>query len=329
MATEAAIQPAPARATAVVVLGAGRSGTSALTRGIQSLGVDLGSHLRPAGGKNPTGFFEDSDLLALNKRLKRALGIYGHSLRLFDEAEWEAPAVLALQDEAVAIIRRNFGDTPLWGYKYGRTLRMLPFWQEVFRKLDLDVRYAVALRNPLSVARSRAKLNPERGRTCWSCLEWLVNVVPYFREVRGHPFVVVDFDAMLEAPNRQLERMAGQLELPVNGAVRASMNEYAGTFLRAGMRHSQFQPEDLKRDADVHPLVAEAFTWLHRLAHDQVRPGDEDFWSAWGRIEADLGTLNPLLKEMDWLRDQLDRSRWNPFSIWLNLQQLWRSWKSH
>jgi hypothetical protein len=42
--------------TAVVVLGAGRSGTSAATRGLQALGVDLGDRLRPGGGKNPTGF---------------------------------------------------------------------------------------------------------------------------------------------------------------------------------------------------------------------------------------------------------------------------------
>jgi hypothetical protein len=30
---------------------------------------------------------------------------------------------------------------------------MLPFWESVFRDLDVDARYAVALRNPLTVAR--------------------------------------------------------------------------------------------------------------------------------------------------------------------------------
>ena len=54
----------------------------------------------------------------------------------------------------------------------------------VFHSLDLDVRYVLAVRNPLSVARSRAKLNPQRGTQEKSDLEWLVNVVPYFREVR-------------------------------------------------------------------------------------------------------------------------------------------------
>ena len=42
---------------AIVIVGVGRSGTSAITRGVQALGVELGGHLRPGGGKNPTGFF--------------------------------------------------------------------------------------------------------------------------------------------------------------------------------------------------------------------------------------------------------------------------------
>ena len=151
------------RPCAVVVLGAGRSGTSAITRGIQAIGVDLGDHLRPGGGKNPTGFFEDQDLLSLNKRLKRALRIRGDSVRLIEEAEWQADAVRLLHDEAVATIRRRFGGVSLWGYKYGRTLRLLPFWRAVYEALDLDVRYVVALRNPLSVARSRADSRTSRN----------------------------------------------------------------------------------------------------------------------------------------------------------------------
>ena len=60
---------------AIVVLGAGRSGTSAITRGLQTLGVELGDQLRPGGGKNPTGFFEDESLMKINKRLRKALGL--------------------------------------------------------------------------------------------------------------------------------------------------------------------------------------------------------------------------------------------------------------
>jgi hypothetical protein len=71
----------------VVVVGVGRSGTSAITRGVQALGVELGDRLRPAGGKNPTGFFEDQHLLAINQRLKRLLRIRGDSVRLIESGE--------------------------------------------------------------------------------------------------------------------------------------------------------------------------------------------------------------------------------------------------
>jgi hypothetical protein len=106
----------PARSVAVVVLGAGRSGTSAIARGVQALGVDLGDRLRKPGGKNPTGFFEDSDLLAFNKRrLKPALGIRGHTLRLIADAEWQTPELLALRRDAVELVRRRFSASTLWG----------------------------------------------------------------------------------------------------------------------------------------------------------------------------------------------------------------------
>ena len=121
----------------------------------------------------------------------------------------------ALQEEALDVIRRRFGASPLWGYKYGRTLRLLPFWQAVFQAAGIEVRYLVALRNPLSVARSRGQLEPRRGTQEKSDLEWLVNVVPYFREVRRWPFVVVDFDLLMAEPRGQLERVARALELPV------------------------------------------------------------------------------------------------------------------
>ena len=61
----------------------------------------------------------------------------------------------------------------------------------------------VAIRNPLSVARSRAKLDALRGRQEKSDLEWLVNVVPYFRTMTQHRFVVVDYELLLADPQAQ------------------------------------------------------------------------------------------------------------------------------
>lgn len=58
----------------IVVLGMHRSGTSAITRGLQVLGVNLGDNLMPpVEGNNAKGFFEDLDLNALNVELLQTL----------------------------------------------------------------------------------------------------------------------------------------------------------------------------------------------------------------------------------------------------------------
>ncbi|WP_353178161.1 hypothetical protein [Salinisphaera sp. T5B8] len=312
------------RSTAVVVLGAGRSGTSALTRGLGALGIDLGDKLRAPGGKNPTGFYEDEDILVISKRLKRALGIRGHSVRLLDEDVWTQPAVKKVQRDAIHIIGERFGKSPLWGYKYGRTLRTLPFWDGVFDALDLDVRYVMPLRNPLSVARSRARLNPQRGRQVWSDMEWLVNVVPYFHRVRGMPLSIVDFDRLMAEPRAQLERIARDLSLPLDATVQAGIDTYAKDFVRPDMPRSRFSRDDLRTDPAVNRWVAEGYGLLDRVAADEMRIDDPGFWAEWQPIQDAVNALGPLLGEFDYMNKRLAHAQWNPTSPVPVVRQIWR-----
>jgi len=303
---------APPKQRVAVVLGAGRSGTSTITRGLQALGVHLGDQLRPGGGKNPNGFFEDEGLLKLNKRLRKTLGLRAESVSLIEPHQWQTPAVQALKQEAQQTLRRRFGHLPLWGYKYAGTLRMLPFWREVFKALDLDVRYVVAIRNPISVARSRAQLNPRRGAQEKSDLEWLVKVVPYFRAVRERPFVVVDYDLVIADAERQLERIATTLDLPQTYATKANVREYANQFLNPNLRHTRFTDEDLAQNPRLNPITREAYRWLYRLATDSVDPHSPDIWRAWEQIEHDLTAHAPFLRCIDQLENDLRRAQRHP-----------------
>ena len=59
----------------IVVLGMHRSGTSAITRALKVLGVDLGDRLMLAvEGDNNKGYWEDIDFNALNIEMLRAIG---------------------------------------------------------------------------------------------------------------------------------------------------------------------------------------------------------------------------------------------------------------
>jgi len=311
----------------VVVLGAGRSGTSALTRGLTALGVDLGDKQRAAGGKNPTGFFEDRDVLAIAQKLKRALGIRGHSLSLLGDEVWQRSDIQKLAADGAQILSKRFGAARLWGFKYGRTLRTLPFWQDLLARMQFDVRYVVALRNPLSVARSRARLNPERGHQAWSDLEWLVNVVPYFDRVIGAPVSVVDFDRLIRNPASQLQRVARDLALPLGDAESAAIAEYEQGFVQPDRPRSQFTRDDLTADPAVNRWVAEGYAMLDAVADDERRL-DADFRAEWRRLNSAVHDLAPVLAELDAVNQQRLRAQWNPLSPAVSLRQLIRDWRS-
>jgi hypothetical protein len=321
---------APCQQRFIVVLGAGRSGTSTITRGLRALGVELGDQLRPGGGKNPLGFFEDEGLLKLNKRLRSALGLRADSVSLIQPHQWQTPAVQTLAQEAQETIRRRFRRYSVAGYKFAGTLRMLPFWQMVFQSLDLDVRYVMVVRNPLSVARSRAQLNPRRGVQEKNDLEWLVNVVPFFRAVRERPFVVVDYDLVMADAVTQLERIATTLDLPLTAATTAGIQEYANQFLHRNLRHHHFTEEDLINNPQVNSLTRDAYRWFHRLATDRVEPYSPHLWHEWEQIENALSAQAPLLRYVDQLEGELRRARrsiMGPLQLipqaWLNMRKNW------
>lgn len=312
----------------VTILGVGRSGTSAITRGLQAVGVDLGNNLRPGSGKNPTGFFEDNDFLRISRRLKRTLGCRADSVRLLEEEEYDLPIVKKIEDDCVEMIQRRFGSSPLWGYKYARTSRFLPFFLRVFRRLGVEARYVYAVRNPISVARSRARLEPQRGTQEQSDLEWLTNVVPYLHLVRDATCVFVDYDNVMADPSTELERMARGLGLPVDDKVRREIQVYRDEYLKPGIRHSRFSIEDLDRAPNLNVLARDAHRWLWKLSTDQATFRDEDFWSDWGRIAQRIEDMRPVLRHIDRVANDLRWAQMSPFGPLQAIPPLWYKFKA-
>jgi len=304
----------PARQRAVLVLGAGRSGTSLATRAIQAVGVELGDDFKPPSRKNPSGFFEDAALLRLSKKLRRALGLRPDSLRLLDESVWDGPVVAPFFDEFAATIRTRFDGVPVWGFKYARTMRLLPFWVRLFQQMDIEPSYVMPIRNPLSVARSRAKLDAHRGHQENSDLEWLVNVVPYFELVRDSRLVVMDYDRLVTESIPQMERVATRLDLSLTNGNRGAMDDFANKFLRAGLRHTRFTIEDLIEDRRINPLLRQAYLLLDRLAVDDLDSASAELWSTWQEINAGVNRLGPVLSRLDGLERDLRFAKWNPLS---------------
>lgn len=251
----------------VVVLGMHRSGTSAITRGLKVLGVDLGGNLLSAeAGNNEKGFFEDAAVTDFNVELLKALGHDWHTLTPILSEELESKVAQDHKVLAIELLRSKLAGIDCFGVKDPRMARLLPFWQEVFAALKLKVSYVVAFRNPKSVAHSLAKRNNfelEKGYFLW--LEHMLFSMKYSQ---GTARVFVNYDLMLQEPEKQLKRISASLGLSFDPQGPEFL-EYQHKFLERSLQHNTFTPEDLSKDPAVSVDVLKLSNVLLELSHDK------------------------------------------------------------
>ncbi len=289
----------------IVVLGMHRGGTSLAVRGLLALGVTLGSRLLQAQADNPTGFWEDEALVALNDRVLGAIGLTWYSAGITDKVVWETAAVSRLVDEAVGVIDAEFRDAALWAFKDPRTARLLPFWRRVFDKAGSNVSYLVVARNPISVARSLADRNGFRPEK--SHLLWLQHLLPALIETRGRPRVVVDYDRLLDAPMDEMQRVAASLALPISKARKGELHGFASDFVDRKLRHSAFEEQAVQDDPDIVDATRRLYALVARVARDDV--GLEDAWvqQELAKINAESIAWAPIYRDLDLREEEIER----------------------
>ncbi len=278
----------------VVVLGMHRSGTSAITRGLEVLGVDLGSSLMQGiPGNNEKGFFEDLDIYNLNNEILQALGHTWHTWSPISVDELTGAATDQFRLRAVELLRAKTAGIATFGLKDPRISRLLPFWKTVFEHLNAEVRYVIAIRNPLSVAQSLAKrdaIAPTQSHYLW--LEHALTALTFSD---GCGRVVVDFDQLMADPGLALARIGRCIghALDVSDA---RFKEYATHFLEASLRHSHFKPRDLDLEAALPPAVAEFYRALLAIASGQNHLEDAGFSALLRKLGEHAQLLHPALR---------------------------------
>lgn len=226
------VRPSPR--AAVLVLGMHRSGTSALTRTLNLLGVDLGDRLLPAAADNASGFWEHRDLVLLNDEVLARLGRRWDDARPIAREQFDDPALAPLREKALSILTRDFTDSTIWGMKDPRLCRLLPFWMPVLEAFDSSPHFVLALRSPAEVARS---LRSRDGFGPTKCERlWLAHVLESERETRGRTRAIVTYDALLENWRTHLPRVARTLGLFEEGAIANAAAQIEG-FLDPNLRH--------------------------------------------------------------------------------------------
>lgn len=279
----------------IVILGMHRSGTSAMTRGLQTMGVGLGDRLNPVvDGCNPKGFWEDRDLNALNIEMMRALGREWYQLAPLEPADVQALVRLGFLPRAVELLRQRTGGEAPFGFKDPRVAKLLPFWEEAFRQCGLKPGYVLAVRHPFSVASSLAARDGFEAVP--SYLLWLGHVLPSLTGSAGVRRVVVDFDRLLQEPEQELSRVARGLELDIDPAAMAA---YRQDFLDRNLRHTIYALEELDADAGCPPLVREVYAGLLEAASDRMDLDGPELLGQITRWAEEFARLKPMLLQLD------------------------------
>ncbi len=244
----------------VLVLGMHRTGTSALTRGLAALGVEIGDKLMPAQkGDNEKGFFEDLDVYNLN-----------HNALLSAGADWDSLRVELTEDkieeysrEAAKLIKRKFAGKPMWGFKDPRTVRLMPIWDRALESLEVETLFVVSNRNPKAVAGSLAKRNKMPKSKALGL--WLLHSMDALNRLKGRGGIVVDYERMLSEPREQMERLCVFLGVDPASRVKA-IEEYASEFLDSSLNHNKAEAqEEGQDDLEVVQLSKDVYAYLSEL----------------------------------------------------------------
>ena len=297
-----------------------RSGTSVLTRGLQVLGVELSERLLPPNQYNPSGFWEDVDVLGINEKVLAALAKDWRSPTLIAEAQWQSPKLEALATEAELLLTSRLEQHHTWGVKDPRLCLLLPFWQPIFQRLGLAESYVIALRNPRSVAGSldlRDQMVPEL-----SYLLWLEHLNAALLNTAGKRRVLVDYDELLRQPREQLCRIAKELELTAPGPDNPALRDYERAFLDDALRHHQYPPEASSSDSHLTDLAMRAFWPLRAVAMEKPGVADGEIRSVTDTIQTELATVAavlPLAHQLDQRiqarETDLAASQWNQLQL--------------
>jgi GT2 family glycosyltransferase len=234
---------------ALLVLGMHRSGTSALTRVLNLLGVALGDDLMPPGPDNPLGFWEHQGIVSVHEALFAELDRRWDDPRPMPDGWLDSDAAREAGEAITAILHRDFAGTPAWAVKDPRLCRLMPLWRRVLGGLGIEPRVLLVSRHPREVAGSllrRDGLPVVIGELLWA--RYLLDAV---RGSAGCRRDMVAYDDLLDDWRTSVRRIDQSLALDL--VADADQARAIDAFLSPQLRHHHASASAL--DGSLAPLA--------------------------------------------------------------------------
>ena len=261
------------RRVGVLVVGMHRSGTSALTRVLASLGCDLPSTLMEADSNNAMGYWESTEIADLNDEILVSAGSSWDDWEEFNP-DWYASLIAGdFRERARAVLASEFGNSRLFVLKDPRVCRLLEFWKEALDDIGVIPVVALPTRNPLEVAASlriRDAIDPSIA-----LLIWLRNVLDAEASSRGLPRAFTRYGEVFDNWKNLAIRLGSELEITWP---RRSINTdlEVESFISSSIRHHEYDDSRVHDDPLISQWVKTAFEILDRWTRGEVRSADAD-----------------------------------------------------
>jgi hypothetical protein len=244
---------------------------------------------------NSKGHFEDLDVYEFNEhKLLPALGVSWDSLVQPDWTRVSASQLSRLAMDALQIVRRNFGSTPISILKDPRIGVTLQFWLSVFARAEIAVKPVFVVRDPLSVARSL------RCRNDFSLAKGSALYTHYVTSISdllsGSDAAWLHYDELLERPEPVLRGLATKLGIDLPSDFNRRLEIFECDFIDPTLRHSSVTLSDLGLEPELVPASVELYS--HLLA--RVKDEDQGQLNASAaRLREDMAKWAPLFAEHD------------------------------
>lgn len=197
----------------IVVLGMHRSGTSAVSGALESLGFSIGKNIMPSTSNNPKGYFENKNIVDFNDHLLKQLGVNWADAYILPYHFIKGQQFFTEQKDLLKkLILDEFDLNGPILIKDPRMCILLPFWQPVFKELKLNPCYILVSRHPAEVCRSlktRDNLTELRSEKLW--LYYNLCAELYTRNERRH---LISYDHLLSDRPSVASRLINYLPMP-------------------------------------------------------------------------------------------------------------------
>ena len=276
----------------VLVLGMHRSGTSALTRTLNILGLSVPKTLIKDNSSNVTGHWESMPLSQLNDEFLQLADLTWKDWKLGNVDRIKAKQRQNFHKDLRALLRSEFPGGRPCALKEPRISRIANEYLDFFQEEEIPVRVIIPVRNPLEVIQSLEARNAMDRLD--SGLLWLRNVVEAVHATSNLKRAFVAYDEFLERPADMLASAAKVLdfEFPVSPSL---VTAEIQRFVNSDLRHHVFESIDVAHDPVTQDWINDAYLALRLLCND---PENETALETLSGIKSRLDSADSLLEIM-------------------------------